>query len=131
MVHLSAKRIIGILERPGMHGLKKKRRLTRDARVVDLVAALRLSQTALTRANLCEVLGRRKARSAVPDLIACLNDESAMVRSDAATALGRIGASSAGTALIHQLENEKDNGVRQLIMIALGAIGYKEAEKLI
>src|SRR5205085_5963539 len=106
MVPLSAKKIIRILERPGKHGLTKKRRLTRDARVVDLIAALRLSQTALTRANLCEVLGLRKARSAVPDLIACLNDESAIVRSDAAAALGRIGESKAGVALMHQLENE-------------------------
>jgi len=128
--HLSAKQIIYTLERPVKHGLSVKRRLERRARVVDLLAALRLAQNAFTRALLCEILGRRKAKSAVPDLIASLNDQDAYLRSEAAQALAKIGASSAGPALVSQMAIEPDGGVRQMFIIALGAIDYHDAEPL-
>ena len=126
---LSPKQIIYSLERPSKtHGLIKKRRLERNARVVDLLAALHLSQTPLTLANLCEILGWRKARSAVPDLIACLQDTDENVRADAAASLGKIGAISAGPALMRQLKNEEGSRNSEII-VALGAVGYQEAEE--
>ena len=124
----SPRQIIYALERPVKHRLPVKRRLERNARVVDLLAALRLSQTAHTRAMLCEILGWRKAKSAVPDLIACLNDADENVRADAAASLGKIGAPSAGPALMRQLKKE-EGGRNPEIIAALGAIGYREAEE--
>jgi HEAT repeat protein len=80
---------------------------------------------------LCEILGWRKAKSAVPDLIVCMNDKSASVRAEAAQALAKIGAASAGQAMMNRLEQEKDEGVRQMLLIALGAIGYQRAQTIL
>ena len=128
MIKRSAKQIIRALESPTKHRLSIKRRLTREARIVDLVSALRQSQTPLTRAILCEILGHRKAKSAIADLKSCLSDNSVSVRAEAAAALARIGVVDTGISLLSQLEREPNEGVRQSLLIALGAVGYRDAE---
>ena len=68
-----------------------------------------------------------KARVAEPMLLSALKHTHAQVRSEAAHALGRVGANSPETiaALIDLLKNDPDREVRRSAAGSLGAIGRK------
>ena len=77
---------------------------------------------------LCDVLGWRREHLAVSQLITLLAHESSTVRSAAADALAKIGAPSAGTALLKRLKlPDPDIGVRRMLLVALGAVKCQEA----
>lgn len=81
---------------------------------------------------LCDVLGWRHERIAVPHLITLLEHESSKVRSAAADALAKIGDPSAGKALLARLELPDPNiGVRRMLLAALGAVKCREAIPLL
>ena len=69
--------------------------------------------------NVCVALGNIGDTAAVPALAKALNSDSALVRSHAAWALGRIGGDEARGALEGGLEAEEDEGVRGEIGEAL------------
>lgn len=90
-----------------------------------LVEALRIAPSGIAKQILCDVLGFRHERAAVDDLVACLDDPSAGVRSSAADALAAIGDGRAGPALLAKMEApEPDEGVLRMIVAALGAVRY-------
>lgn len=97
-----------------------------------LVEALRAAREEIPRAVLCDALGFRHEKSAVGDLIACLEDESPRVRSSAADALAKIGDPAAGQALMARFElPDPDLGVRRMLLSALGAVGHRPAIPLL
>ena len=97
-----------------------------------LVEALRAAGGEHARAVLCDALGFRHQQGAVADLVACLEDESARVRSSAADALAKIGDPAAGGALMARFElPDPDLGVRRMLIAALGAVGHREAIPLL
>lgn len=120
---LRAETIVRLLDEPTEDRRPLKRRLQRSARVKDLVEALRISKNDLTRRILCDILGARRARTAIPVLIECLSVPSAKLQGDAAEALGKIGSQKAGEALLQHFID--DPGVD--LAGALGGIGYRPA----
>lgn len=72
---------------------------------------------------LAEIGGREIARSAIPPL----KDESVLVRTAAAKAIGMAGDPSATTVLIRRLEQELDEGVLAELLRAIGRLGASEA----
>lgn len=107
------------------HGYLIERRVRNEAPVRELVNALVLTTDPFVRQRLCEILGRVHARSAVPVLIKCLNDNSSKVRSAAVDALARIRSPKAGEPLLHRFSKEGNTGTRREIATALGAVKYK------
>jgi HEAT repeat protein len=67
-------------------------------------------------------LGKLKARDAVPDIVAVLDDELASLRKEAAAALGDIADTGARDALAARVA-DPDPDVRKTIAWALGRIG--------
>jgi HEAT repeat protein len=120
---LHAKEIVNILEAPTDDRRPLTHKLKRYAAIKELVVALQISQTELTRRILCNILGARRAKSAIPVLLECLDDPSPSVKDDAAEALGKIGSIKAGEALLNHFESNP----RIWFAIALGAIGYRAA----
>lgn len=99
---------------------------------VPLVEALALAPDAHTRMLVCDVLGFRKEAGAVDALIACLEDESAKVRSSAADALAKIGDARAGAPIYARaVLPESDPGTRRMLVAALGAVGHQPAIPLL
>lgn len=72
---------------------------------------------------LAEIGGREIARPAIPPL----KDESVLVRTAAAKAIGVAGDASATTVLIRRLDQEHDEGVLAEILGAIGRLGATEA----
>lgn len=106
----------------------ESRRLAAEAPIRELRKALRQSQTAFQRQILCDVLGKLHARSAIAELISCLDDEASSVRGAAADALAKIGVPRAGEPLLNRFESdETDPAVRSMLAAALGAVGYQAA----
>jgi HEAT repeat protein len=127
MSKLNAEYIIQLLEVSTDDRRPVVKLVSKNASITELVIALQNS-TGLVRQILCDILGERQEQLAIPVLINCLNDTSPGVRSSTADALGKIGDSSAGEALLKRFDGtEKDTGVRQMLGIALGAVGYKPA----
>lgn len=73
--------------------------------------------------GLAELGGREIARPAMP----ALKDESVLVRTAAARAIGAAGDVGATTVLIRRLEQEKDEGVLAALLNAIGQLGATEA----
>jgi HEAT repeat protein len=97
-----------------------------------LVDALRAASGEHPRIVLCDALGFRHEQAAVADLIACLEDESARVRSSAADALAKIADPAAGERLMARFElPDPDLGVRRTLISALGAVGHRPAIPLL
>ena len=95
--------------------------LTRDpaalARALKGTAMARAKRSGLAR-NAALVLGARREPSAVPALIACLDDPDPVVRAASARALGQIGSDEAVEALdAHR--DDPDQGARDAIARAL------------
>jgi HEAT repeat protein len=118
---LNANQIIQKLEEPGINLLPVKMELKRKANIRELINALMISKKIQTSRILCDILGERRAKSAIPVLIKCLNSRSEDLRENAAEAIGKIGGEEAGEELINQLRKKPN----VWIAIALGAIKYK------
>ncbi|MGI8911453.1 MAG: tRNA epoxyqueuosine(34) reductase QueG [Rubrobacteraceae bacterium] len=74
--------------------------------------------------NCCVVAGNLKLEEAIPALILALReDPSSLVRSHAAWALGEIGGPEAGAALREAAKDERDEGCREEIELALEGAG--------
>lgn len=86
-----------------------------------------MAEDASTRYLLCYLLGSRHSLRAVPLLLELLNDPDASVRGESADALAKIRSERAGPRLRDRLSLEQDDGVRQMVAIALGACGYRPA----
>lgn len=123
---MNAQEILELLAQPE-GGRECFRRIKREAQVCDLIAALRLSQTAHARQLLCDLLGYRKAKTAATLLLDCLQDSSEHVRCSTAEALARIGDPSTGDRLLEHLLSETSEPVRENLAMALGAVGYRPA----
>lgn len=106
-------------------GMRVKDQLRYEPSGDALVEALRRAATDLHREILCDVLGDRHERMAVPALIEQLaNDE---VRSSAADALAKIKDPAAGGALAGCFARETVPGTRGMLAAALGAVGHRAA----
>lgn len=129
MENLKAQDIIQLLESPSMTFAQLH--LRKHASVKELCRALEFCSKAHTRQVLCDVLGFRHAKSAVPLLVQCLEDSASGVRSSAADALGKIGDLRAGAALMNHFQQETELPVRRTLACALGAVGCKPAIPLL
>ena len=112
--------VIQLLEAPTTDRRPIKHYLKRKAPITILIEALEKSKMPRTKRILCDILGSRHAKSAIPILISCLNDRDWEVRNDAAEALANIRSSKAGDALLQHLINDPLPAYAG----ALGAIGY-------
>ncbi len=115
--------VIQLLEAPTADRRPIKHYLMRKALITILIEALAKSKMPRTKRILCDVLGSRHAKSAIPILISCLNDHDWEVRNDAAEALANIRSSKAGKALLQHLINDP----LPVYAGSLGAIGYYPA----
>ena len=92
-----------------------------------LVAALSLSEpTSRARHLLCDLAGYRRIKRAVPVLLETLHVLNEHVRSAAAEALMKIGDKRTGAELFKRLQMESSVGVRQMLILSLGATKYSD-----
>ncbi|MGH3319766.1 MAG: HEAT repeat domain-containing protein [Streptosporangiaceae bacterium] len=135
---LSPDRIIGALEEETTDGPARMRRLERRATVANTVVALRTASTPFTRMLLCDLLGNKRARSAIPALIEALDDTDRRVRASAADALGkafgyvdrpapRARVDEALRALRTRWELEDDDDVRSTLTQTLALVSDSPA----
>ncbi len=111
-------------------GFMDRLRATPDGEPI--VAALLLAPDARVRTVLCNALGFRREPGAVDALLTCLRDDAVKVRSAAADALAKIADSRAGEPLLVRAElPEPDDGVRRMVITALGAVGHQPAVPLL
>jgi HEAT repeat protein len=120
---VKAQEIVQLLEEPTDDRRPLKSKLRREAHVKELVKALRLSETETTRRILCDIVGARRAKTAIPALIECLDHPSSRVQDDAAEALAKIGSPKAGDALLRHFILDPSFW----LAAALGAVGYQSA----
>jgi HEAT repeat protein len=120
---IKADEIIRLLEEPTKDRRPLKYKLQREASVKELVNALWSSKKVLTSRILCDILGARRARTAIPALVNCLNQPDQDLKNDAAEALGKIGSPKAGNELLRHFIDEPC----LWYAVALGAIGYNPA----
>jgi tetratricopeptide (TPR) repeat protein len=92
-----------------------------------LVGELRESDDAQVRRRSAWWLGEHEDTTAVPALVAALEDDNADVRLVAAWALGEIKHPGTIEPLARTLENDNDFFVREMAALALGEIGHSEA----
>ena len=123
----SGAEVVRIIEEPRDEYHSLRRILRKDVQIGALVAAWQLTEDDGTRAMLCDFYGYRKARSALRILIGALQSNNLGIRASAAEALGTLGESSAGPALMEALRKETDPEVMHLLAPALGACGYEQA----
>jgi hypothetical protein len=124
---MKADDIVTLLEHSDVSGMQAKARILQLATNKEIIKALELVQTVLARQILCEILGKKKAQTALKPLIKCLDDPSSGIRAEAAQSLAKIGNQKAGAPLLQHFEHETSLGVRQMLAVALGAIKYKPA----
>ncbi len=125
---MNAKEIIQLLETPTPDRRPTVRQITEEAAIPELIKALQEATTPLTREILCDILGTRADKRATSVLIDALHDPTPAVRGSAADALAKVEDPQAGPALMEQYSREEgDDGIRQLIAIALGAVNYQPA----
>jgi len=98
-----------------------------QAGVMELITAFGQASDNVARQILAYILGKRHAKTAVPILAGSLYDNDPYVRAAAADALAKIGSSAAGKTLLERFIQEDDDGVRQMLAIALGAVHYRPA----
>lgn len=123
----SGAEVVRIIEEPRDEYHSLRRILKNDAQIPALVAAWDLTVDDDTRAVLCDFYGYRKARSALRILIGALQSKNSKIRASSAEALGSLGVTSAGPALMEALSKETDPKVIHLLAPALGACGYEPA----
>lgn len=127
---LDAKQIVDLLTQPCDDRRQSVRRLYKSD-ASSLIDALTLTRNTHARQILCDVLGFRHERTAVPVLVEMLRDASAGVRASAADALGKIRDRAAGPALETLLRTDSDSGVRTMCAAALGAVRHVDAIPLL
>ena len=129
MQELTPDRIISLLEEPTDNRIPVYRDIRRRASIRYLIVALQQALTPLTRVNLIDILGERHAARAVPTIIDAFGvDPCSGVRSSRCRrAPAKIGKVSAGPALLDALRIEENDGTRQMLVLALGAVGYVPA----
>ncbi|MCL4561673.1 MAG: HEAT repeat domain-containing protein [Chloroflexi bacterium] len=120
---LRSEEIVRLLEEPTDDRQPLKQNLQKEASVKELVQALEISRVELTSRILCDILAARRAKTAVPALIKCLEDPSPWLKDDAAEALGKIGGIKAGEALLDHFNKDP----RLWYAVAMGEIGYRAA----
>ena len=117
--------IIQLLSRP----VVDRRPITRTIAVRASLSALLLALEHATSSHVKEIvsniLGNRHNARAVPSLLNVLTDSSSGVRASAADALAKIRNPTAGPTLLSRFRAERNNGVRQMLALALGATGYR------
>ncbi|MEO8972148.1 MAG: HEAT repeat domain-containing protein [Ktedonobacteraceae bacterium] len=124
---MDAYEIVHLLEEPTANRAQGKAKIINDAPIEEIITAMRQSTQPLTKQILCEVLGRRHAIQALPELLHALKDSSPGIRSEAADALAAIGSPQAGPALLEGYRAEEDRDVRVMLAIALGAVHFAPA----
>jgi len=124
---MNAQEIVHLLEEPTDDGIPIKEKVTAEASIEALIAAMHEPITPLTRQILCDILGARHAAQALPELLDALKDTSPYVRSAAADALAAVGDPQAGPALLERYRTEEDRDVRVMIAVALGAVHHQPA----
>lgn len=124
---MNTQEIIQLLEEPTENGIPIKKKITAEAAIEDLIAAMHEPIAPLTRQILCDIVGDRRAAQALPELLDALKDPSPNVRSAAADALSNVGDSQAGPALLERYRAEEDKDVRVMLAVALGAVHYRPA----
>lgn len=125
---MNASEIIDLLQNSSEVGYLKKDKIKREASPSEIISALQITDTSLTRQILCDLLGELHAQDALLPLINCLDDESDRVRSSAADALAKLGNVAAGSALLERyIKLETNQPVRRMLAAALGAVKYREA----
>jgi HEAT repeat protein len=113
-------------------GISSTEWLRHEADADALIKALEEASTEHIRIILCDVLGWRHEKSAVPILINMLENDSFKVRSSAADALAKIGDPASGSALLRRLElPDSKISVRRMLLAALGAVNCQEAIPLL
>ena len=109
------------------HGYMIKRQIQAHTTVRTLVESLQQCHHPYSCRILCELLGQRHARSAIPSLLACLTHPNAGVRYEAADALAKIRQPATGPVLTHHLTSESNVDVQAMLVLAIGAVGYRPA----
>jgi HEAT repeat protein len=143
---LSPDRILSLLAEPvpeGAEDLDLFDRLLADAPSQSLIGALRRATDPDDRRMLCDLLGFRASKAAVPVLIECLADPVSGVRGSAADALGKAFGYVAGPppparrkkealdALLARWRVEESAGVRSTIAQTLGLVGDPSVRPLL
>jgi len=133
---LDAERIIYEVERQSGVVGEANDHLIANARSADLLDALGRASDPFVRQILCDICGFAETQEALPTLIALLEDPSPGVRSSAADAIGKIGASrdapddeleAAGVALLARFHMEPAVGMRRIMAVGLSGVRYRPA----
>ena len=127
MRRMSSVTILKLLDQPTEDRRPLVRMIQRSVHVDDLIESLKRAETALSRQILSDILGYRGSKRAVAVLIEHLEDDSLEVRASAADALAKISDRRAGEALLRRLDAESSDRVKQMLAVALGAVGYEPA----
>ena len=109
------------------HRFMVKREIQRHTTVRTLILSLQQSTDPRASRILCELLGERHAKSAISALLACLTHDDSDVRYEAADALAKIREPATGPALCTHLATERETHVQAMLLLALGAVGYRAA----
>jgi HEAT repeat protein len=123
-MELNAEAILQTLEAPRDNWIPLKFRLQREASIRELKKALQQSQSLDVCQVLIDILGYRHARSAVSLLLPYLDNDDSGIRSATADALAAIKSPEAGAPLLRQYKVETERGTRNMIAVALGAVGH-------
>lgn len=123
----SAEQIQSLLQSNLNNGYIVKKTLLREATIESLLEALSKYDEVSIRAIICDVLGQKRARGAVPILISLLDDDCSNIRSVAAESLAKIGDVKAGPFLLERFAKEQELGVKRMYTAALGAVMYLPA----
>jgi HEAT repeat protein len=122
---------INVVSDPAKHFYARILRLERQASVRELLGALEIAPTPRSRYVILDVLGKRKAKSAVPTIVRYLSNRSWRVRNASADALMHIcdtGDVEVGEALFERLDvKERKISLHSTLAVALGAVRYRPA----
>jgi HEAT repeat protein len=127
---LTQRHIIRLLTEPTKDRRPAVRRIMK-APLSEVLKALQRAPNSDVRHILCDVIGFRKAKSAVSSVVKMLDDPTPGVRSAAADALAKIRRPEAGAPLAQRFSTESHPGVRAMYASALGAVGHRPAIPLL
>jgi HEAT repeat protein len=99
------------------------------ASAADLISAFEASRNEATKVAIVIAIGERGLDGALPLLVRALWDRSLSVREFAAESLAKVGDPRCGPDLVRKYREER--GLRLLVAIALGAVGYRPAIPLL
>ncbi|MEO7018571.1 MAG: HEAT repeat domain-containing protein [Ktedonobacteraceae bacterium] len=139
---MNAAEIIYLLEKPTKNRWSFVYQIRNEAAVSDIVAALQTSTNPFTRHLICYLLNLRsrveyfkgtlsEMKPAVPALIEALVDPDDRVCGEAIDALGHIGDSVAGPALLALYHAEEDPSQRLWLVSVMAACQYSPAIPLL